>query len=64
MKVVSERLGHGSVAFTQDTYMHVIPGMDEHGAQVAASAILGGTEQGRYSGVTIGVTTEAGSPLR
>lgn len=41
VKVVSERLGHASVSFTQDTYMHVIPGMDEHGAQVAATAILG-----------------------
>jgi hypothetical protein len=41
VKVVSERLGHASVAFTQDTYMHVIPGMDEHGAQVAAAAIFG-----------------------
>jgi integrase len=30
VKVVSERLGHSSVSFTQDTYMHVIPGMDEH----------------------------------
>jgi hypothetical protein len=41
VKVVSERLGHSSVAFTQDTYMHVIPGMDEHSARVAATAILG-----------------------
>jgi integrase len=41
VKVVSERLGHASVAFTQDTYMHVIPGMDELGAQIAATAILG-----------------------
>lgn len=41
VKVVSERLGHSSVSFTQDTYMHVIPGMDEHGAALAATAILG-----------------------
>ena len=40
VKVVSERLGHASVAFTQQVYMHVIPGMDEEGAQLAA-AILG-----------------------
>jgi hypothetical protein len=35
------RAGHSSVSFTQDTYMHVIPGMDEHGARVAEMAILG-----------------------
>jgi integrase len=56
VKVVSERLGHSSVSFTQDTYMHVIPGMDEHAAQVAATAILGGS-------VTTAVTIEAQSPL-
>jgi hypothetical protein len=43
VKVVSERLGHASVSFTQDIYMHVIPGMDEHAAQLAATAILGKT---------------------
>ena len=40
VKVVSERLGHASVAFTQQVYMHVIPGMDEEGAQLAAAAIF------------------------
>ena len=27
MKVVSERLGHANVAFTIETYQHVLPGM-------------------------------------
>jgi len=31
-KVVSERLGHGSVAFTLDTYSHVMPGIQESAA--------------------------------
>ncbi len=31
-KVVSERLGHSSVAFTLDTYGHVMPGMQEEAA--------------------------------
>jgi integrase len=36
-KIVSERLGHASVAFTLQTYSHVIEGMDgEAAAQVAA----------------------------
>jgi hypothetical protein len=38
---VSERLGHASVAFTQQVYMHVIPGMDEEGARLADDAIFG-----------------------
>jgi integrase len=59
VKVVSERLGHSSVSFTQDTYMHVIPGMDEHGAQVAAAAILGPAT----ASVTTAVTIGADSPL-
>jgi integrase len=41
VKVVSERLAHASVAFTQQVYMHVIPGMDADGARLAAAAILG-----------------------
>ena len=32
-KVVSERLGHSSVAFTLDTYAHVMPGMQPEAAQ-------------------------------
>ncbi len=32
-KVVSERLGHSSVAFTMDTYSHVLPTMQETAAE-------------------------------
>ena len=28
-KIVSERLGHSSIAITLDTYSHVLPGMQE-----------------------------------
>jgi len=31
-KVVSERLGHSTIALTLDTYSHVLPGMDENAA--------------------------------
>ena len=57
VKVVSERLGHASVAFTQQVYMHVIPGMDEEGAQLAAAAIFD-TVMGDPP-----VTTKEDSPL-
>jgi integrase len=63
VKVVSERLGHSSVSFTQDTYMHVIPGMDEHGARVAALAILGPPEAATNTAVTTDVTMRADTPL-
>ncbi len=32
-KVVSERLGHSSVAFTMDVYSHVLPGLQESAAE-------------------------------
>lgn len=31
-KVVSERLGHSTIAVTMDTYSHVLPGMQEEAA--------------------------------
>jgi hypothetical protein len=34
VKVVSERLGHGHVAFTIATYQHVLPGMQADAARV------------------------------
>jgi integrase len=40
-KIVSERLGHTNVAFTMQTYMHIIPGMDEQVANEVAALILG-----------------------
>ncbi|MCA1708608.1 MAG: hypothetical protein LC808_37140 [Actinobacteria bacterium] len=49
---MSERLGHASVAFTQQVYMHVIPGMDEEGAQLAAAAIFGTVISGSPSSTT------------
>lgn len=42
-KVVSERLGHASVAITLDVYSHVLPALDEQAAATVADAILGDT---------------------
>jgi integrase len=39
IKVVSERLGHASVAFTLDTYAHVMPGQQADAAD-AVSALV------------------------
>jgi integrase len=40
-KVVSERLGHASVAFTLDIYSHAIPDLQEEAAEKAAAMVLG-----------------------
>ena len=40
-KVVSERLGHASVAITLDTYSHVMPSLQEEAAERVAALILG-----------------------
>ncbi len=39
VKVVSERLGHATAAFTIETYQHVMPGM-QTGAAVITEALL------------------------
>ncbi len=41
-KVVSERLGHASIAIPLDTYSHVVPNMQEEAAEQVARLILGG----------------------
>jgi integrase len=38
-KIVSERLGHHSVAFTLDTYAHVLPGMQAAAVRQLADLI-------------------------
>lgn len=41
-KVVQERLGHSTAAFTLDVYSHVLPGMQEGAARRLASRLLEG----------------------
>ncbi len=40
-KVVSERLGHATVAFTLDRYAHVLPGMQERAANLLEEFLFG-----------------------
>jgi integrase len=42
VKVVSEMLGHASVAITLDIYSHVLPHMQDEAAQKMESLVLGG----------------------
>jgi integrase len=44
VKVVSERLGHASPAFTLTVYQHVIPGMQEEAASLFSELIFGADE--------------------
>jgi integrase len=48
-KVVSERLGHATIAITMDTYSHVLPGLDERAAATVAQLILEGDESASTS---------------
>ncbi len=43
-KVVSERLGHASVAFTLQVYAHALPNQQAEGAERAAQYLLGREE--------------------
>jgi integrase len=45
-KVISQRLGHATIAITMDTYSHIIPGLDEQAAETVARLILGDGEPG------------------
>ncbi len=38
-KIVSERLGHATVAFTLDTYTHAVEGMDKDAAAKIGAAL-------------------------
>jgi integrase len=38
-KVVSERLGHGSIAITLDTYSHAIPALESDAAELVAGLV-------------------------
>jgi Phage integrase family len=64
-KVVSERLGHATIAITMDTYSHVLPGLDEQAAGLVARLILGDTAQDGERAVnkawTVGSLPEPGT---
>ena len=48
-KVVSERLGHATVAITLDTYSHVLPGMQEEAAESIDAALRKAMASGNES---------------
>jgi integrase len=57
-KVISERLGHATIAITLDVYSHVIPGMDAQAANAVASLILDGSSQRERPGPKPGPSTD------
>ncbi|MEX2621576.1 MAG: site-specific integrase [Egibacteraceae bacterium] len=57
-KIVSERLGHHSVAFTLDTYAHVMPGMQAEAAESLADAIFDEPEPDEDAEATTGVNED------
>ena len=57
-KVISERLGHATIAITLDVYSHVIPGMDAQAADAVASLILDGSSPTERPGPKPGPSTD------
>ena len=56
--MISERLGHASVAFTLQTYAHVIPAMDKLPRHVAAALILTDSAGNRMAAISGTIGTE------
>jgi integrase len=46
-KVISEALGHASVAFTMDTYSHIIEGMQEDAMALLDEVLPSGVNGGK-----------------
>jgi hypothetical protein len=63
-KVVSERLGHATIAITMDTYSHVLPGLDAEAAGTVARLILGDGDQEPARPVDKALTTDRPTPSR
>ena len=57
-KVVSERLGHATIAITLDVYSHVIPGMDAAAANAVTGLILGDPHSSERPGSKSGPSTD------
>ena len=47
-KVVSERLGHASIAFTMTVYQHVMPGMQAQAANTFGAAVFGNPDSATH----------------
>ncbi|MGA2320982.1 MAG: hypothetical protein ABSG95_09625 [Solirubrobacteraceae bacterium] len=45
--MVSERLGHGSMAFAMDTYAHTTPAMHADAAELVATLLLAPAQTAR-----------------
>jgi integrase len=41
IEMISERIGHASVAFTLEVYSHVLPGVDRDAAEQMAALVVG-----------------------
>jgi integrase len=60
-RVVSERLGHGSVAFTLGTYAHVLPSMESQVVRIMDEMLSAAVDQ-QYNGKGGQNTTAPGRP--
>jgi len=51
-KVISEALGHSSVAFTMDVYSHIIDGMQEDAMALLDEVLPAGVSQNNNANLT------------
>lgn len=53
-KIINEALGHASVAFTMDTYSHIIKGMREKAIKLLDEVLPGGNLESNHYKITAG----------
>lgn len=51
IKVMSDRLGHATTAFTMDIYTHAIPAIEHEAAEQIADLVFGGSQEAGHSPV-------------
>jgi integrase len=61
-KVVSERLGHTTVAMTLDIYSHSVPARQQDAAVTVAELVAGAATVGRRDHREAGMTTDCRRP--
>ena len=62
IKVMSDRLGHATTAFTMDVYMHAIPANEEAAAEQIADLVFGPNKNADHGAV--GRPRSSGDPTQ
>jgi hypothetical protein len=63
-KIISEQLGHASVAFTLDVYSHVLPHMQDAAAEMVQALLAGPKTDAKPQQTAAGLTLVAETNIR